>query len=156
MKTVLDVLHVLAAVFLVGPMAVLPMSAMRALRSGDRAQLGSLARSTNVFSLASLLVVVFGFGVMGMSDPKFHLSITTSWILTSLVLYLVALAVNLALVVPALREAAAAPTAVASATREGAGEGAGGGSAGYQRIAMGSGLVSVLLVVVVILMVWKP
>jgi uncharacterized membrane protein len=152
MKTVLDVLHVLAAVFLVGPMAVLPMSAMRALRSGDRAQLGSLARSTNVFSLASLLVVVFGFGVMGMSDPKYHLSITTSWILTSLVLYLVALAVNLALVVPALREAAAASTAGASAT----GEGAGGGSAGYQRIAMGSGLVSVLLVVVVILMVWKP
>jgi uncharacterized membrane protein len=152
MKTVLDVLHVLAAVFLVGPMAGLPMSAMRALRSGDRAQLGSLARSTNVFSLASLLVVVFGFGVMGMSDPKYHLSITTSWILTSLVLYLVALAVNLALVVPALREAAAASTAGASAT----GEGAGGGSAGYQRIAMGSGLVSVLLVVVVILMVWKP
>lgn len=154
METVLDVLHVLAAVFLVGPMAVLPMSAMRALRSGDRAQLGALARSTRVFSLASLLVVVFGFGVMGMSDPKFHLSITTSWILTSLVLYLVALAVNLALVVPALRQAAAASTADASTTGEGAG--AGGGSAGYQRIAMGSGLVSVLLVVVVILMVWKP
>ena len=38
METVLNVLHVLAAVFIIGPMAILPMTAMRAIRGGDGAQ----------------------------------------------------------------------------------------------------------------------
>ncbi|MGI8434918.1 MAG: DUF2269 family protein [Nocardioidaceae bacterium] len=141
METILNVLHVLGAVFLVGPMAVLPMSAMRAIRTGDRSQVATLARSTNVFSLASLVVVVLGFGLLGMSDPKYDLSITTPWVLISLIAYLVALALNLLVVVPALRHA---------------GEEEPGSADGYLRVAMGSGVVSVLLIVVVVLMVAKP
>ena len=97
MKTVLDVLHVLTAVFLVGPMAVLPMTGMRLIRSGATSQVGANAKSTNVFSLASLLVVIFGFGVMGMSEEKYDLSISTPWILISRIAYLVALGINLGL-----------------------------------------------------------
>lgn len=147
METVLAALHVLSAVFLVGPMAILPMTAMRVLRTGDRTQVAGLARSTEVFSFASLAAVIFGFGVMGMSDPKYDLSITTSWILGSLVLYAVALALNLGVVVPAMRAAGGSEAQAAQAS---------GKPAGYSRIAMGSGLVSLLLVVVVVLMVWKP
>ena len=142
MKTVLDVLHVLSAVFLVGPMALLPMTGMRLIRAGAASQVGAIAKSTNVFSLASLLAVIFGFGVMGMSEKKYDLSITTPWILVSLIAYLVALGLSLGVVVPALRQAAAGSEADAKAA--------------YSRVAMGSGLASLLLVLVVVLMVAKP
>ena len=61
--------YFVTSVFIVGPMAILPMTAMRALRAGQAGPVLSLAKSTAIFSYASLLVVVFGFGVMGMADP---------------------------------------------------------------------------------------
>jgi hypothetical protein len=99
-----------------------------------------------VFSLASLLVAVLGFGVLGMADEEFDLSVTTSWVLTSIILYLLALALSLALVVPSLSRAAS----------ELSGGRAEGARALYGRIAAGSGVVSLLLVAVTVLMVWKP
>jgi len=146
MDTVLTVLHVVAAVFLVGPMAILPMTAMRAVRVGNGPMVELLGRSTRVFSLASLLVAVLGFGVLGMADKKMDLSVTTSWVLTSIIAYLVALALNLALVVPSLHRAAAELTAGRPDAAR----------ALYGRIAAGSGVVALLLVVVTALMVWKP
>jgi uncharacterized membrane protein len=147
METLLDVLHVVSAVFIVGPMAILPMTGMRALRAGERGQVATLAKSTYVFSLLSLLVVFFGFGALGSSDKQAHLSITTSWILSAFIVYLVALVLSLFVVVPAMRQAGENPHDAV------AGELA---ASSYQRIAMGSGLVSLLLVVVVVLMVWQP
>src|SRR5919112_2298048 len=108
MDTVLNVLHVVTAVFLVGPMAILPMTAMRAVRAGEWSMVATLARSTRVFSLLSLLVAVLGFGVVGTADERFDLSVTTPWVLTSIVLYLVALGLSLAIVVPSMTKAAAA------------------------------------------------
>jgi uncharacterized membrane protein len=143
-STLLNILHVVGAVFLVGPMAILPMTGLRALRSGDADQVSTLARSTFVFSLLSLLVVVFGFGAMSLADERFDLSITTPWILWSLILYAVALVLNLLVVVPAMRAAA-----------EGLERGD-LGRGGYGRIAGASGIATLLLVAVVVLMVWKP
>jgi uncharacterized membrane protein len=143
MDTVLNVLHVVAAVFLVGPMAILPMTAMRALRAGNGPVVALIARSTWVFSLASLVVAVLGFGVVGTADKRFDLSVGTPWVLISIVLYLVALLLSLFLVVPSLRRAAADLAAA-------------GTSAAYGRIAAASGVVSLLLVAVTVLMVWKP
>lgn len=146
MDTVLTVLHVVAAVFLVGPMAILPMTALRALRAGEWSMVSTLAVSTRVFSLASLLVAVLGFGVVGTADERFDLSVTTSWVLTSIILYVIALALSLAVVVPAMKRAA-------GELEGGRGEAA---RALYGRIAAGSGVVSLLLVAVTVLMVWKP
>ena len=146
MDTVLTVLHVVAAVFLVGPMAVLPMTALRALRAGEWSMVSTLAVSTRVFSLASLVVAVLGFGVVGTADKRFDLSVTTSWVLISIVLYLVALALNLAVVVPALKRAASELEGGRSEAARGL----------YGRISAGSGVVSLLLVAVTVLMVWKP
>ena len=146
MDTVLTVLHVVAAVFLVGPMAILPMTALRALRAGEWSMVSTLAVSTRVFSLASLLVAVLGFGVVGTADKRFDLSVTTSWVLTSIILYVSALALSLAVVVPAMKRAA-------GELEGGRGEAA---RALYGRIAAGSGVVSLLLVAVTVLMVWKP
>ncbi|AAT88427.1 conjugal transfer protein TrbL [Leifsonia xyli subsp. xyli] len=142
METLFAVLHVVSAVFIVGPMAILPMTAMRAVRAGNAGQVEVLAKSTNLIALLSVLVVFFGFGVMGLADKKYDLSVTTPWILWSIVLYAVALALTLFLVVPAMRRAAAAIRS--------------GEQSAYPVIAAGSGVASLLLVAVVVLMVWKP
>lgn len=144
--TVLNVLHVVTAVFLVGPMAVLPHTALRALRLGNGPMVELLARSTWVFSLASLLVAVLGFGIVGMADEEWGLSLTTGWVLASIVLYGIAFLLSVLLVVPALRQAGAA---LADGTPDGE-------AGSYARIAASSGVVTLLLVAVTVLMVWKP
>ncbi|MDQ1607539.1 MAG: hypothetical protein QOE16_271 [Microbacteriaceae bacterium] len=171
MQILFNVLHIVAAVFIVGPMAILPMTAMRALRAGNGAQVATLAKSSYVFSLLSLLVAVLGFGALGVSDPKDHFSFTSPWILISIILYVVAVGLSLFLVVPAMRRAAeqlesatqlasaaqpgtpATTTDAAGAATSATGEST---SSGYGAIAGGSGVVALLLVAVVVLMVWKP
>jgi uncharacterized membrane protein len=112
-----------------------------------------------VFSLLSLIVALFGFGALGMSDPKDNFSFTSPWILISIVLYVIAVALSLFLVVPAMRRAAeqleSGATTDAAGTAAGASRGE-GTSSGYGAIAGGSGIVALLLVAVVVLMVWKP
>ena len=139
----MTVLHVATAVFIVGPMAILPMTGLRSLRSGNAAQVRTLARSTGIFTWLSLLTFVFGFGVMGMADPKFNLSFTTPWILWSIILYAIAFLLTIFVVVPRMTAAA-----------EGAAEGA--KPANYGIIAATSGLSALLLLAVVVLMIWKP
>ncbi|PPL19532.1 DUF2269 family protein [Microterricola pindariensis] len=151
METLFSILHVVTAVFIVGPMAILPMTAMRAVRAGNASQVAVLAKSTNLFSLLSLLVVVFGFGVMGMADEKYNLSVTTPWVLWSIILYIVALGLSLFVVVPTMRKAAEALGAVDAANPSAA-----AAPSRYPAIAAGSGVASLLLVAVVVLMVWKP
>jgi len=139
----MTVLHVATAVFIVGPMAILPMTGLRSLRSGNAAQVRTLARSTGIFTWLSLLTFVFGFGVMGMADPKFNLSFTTPWILWSIILYAIAFLLTIFVVVPRMTAAA-----------EGAAEGA--KPANYGIIAATSGLSALFLLAVVVLMIWKP
>lgn len=150
METMLNVLHVLTAVFLIGPMAILPMIGLRSVRARRGEQASALARGTAFTSWASLLVAVFGFGVLGMADPKYELSVTTPWVLASLTLYLVALAINLLVVVPALRRASQRAVDDRSQTATP------GSSSLYIRLGVSSGATLLLLAAVVVLMVWKP
>jgi uncharacterized membrane protein len=140
MGTVLAVLHVVTAVFLIGPMALLPQTALRAVRAGNGPMVELLTRSTRVFTWASLAVAVFGFGVSGVEG----IPLSRTWLWLSIVLYLVALVLSLVLVIPSLGRAATELT------------GNGSASALYGRIAAGSGVVSLLLLAVAVLMVWKP
>lgn len=151
MDTLISILHVAGAVFIVGPMAILPMTAMRAVRAGNGAQVAVPAKSTTIFAWLSLLVFVFGFGAMSMAPDEYELSVTTPWILWSIILYVIAFALTLFVVVPSMKKAAEALTA-------GTGTGAGGEApkASYPAIAAGSGVSSLLLLAVVVLMVWKP
>ena len=139
MELVFSILHVVTAVFIVGPIAILPMTGLRVLRAGDNARTRSLAKSIRLLAYLSLIVVITGFGVMGMADPKFNLSITTPWVLWSLILYAVALALTLALVVPTYLH----PDRL-------------GLKRSYVRAAAGSGIATLSLIAVVVLMVWKP
>ena len=155
METLFNVLHVVAGVFIVGPMAILPMTGMRAIRAGQAGQVTSLAKSVNVFNLLSLVVVMLGFGALEIGGPKYDFSLASTWVWLSTVFYVVALALNVFLVVPALRTAAEALTA--DATGDAASAHATGTKVpGYSRVAMMSGIVALLLVLIVVLMVWKP
>ena len=150
MSQMLSILHVVGSVFIVGPMAILPMSGMRALRAGNASQLATQAKSTYLLSLLSLIAAVLGFGVMGTSRPD--LTFTTPWILASVSLYAVALLLSLVLVVPAMRRASAQLEIASSSL----GASPKGLNRGYAAIAAGSGVVSLLLVAVVVLMVLQP
>lgn len=153
MEALFATLHVVAAVFIVGPMAVLPMTGLRAIRAGHGQQVDQLARSTFVFSLLSLVVVVFGFGILPFS--KYGTTVTTPWVLASLIIYVIALAVSLFGVVPAMRSAAEQLAAVPAGSVPGPDIAAATRRA-YGRVAMFSGIASLLLVVIVVLMAWKP
>lgn len=152
MGEIINILHVVGAVFIVGPMAILPMTAMRSVRVGNAAQVATLAKSTYLFSLLSVLVVIFGFGALSMAKKEDNFSFGSMWIMLSIVLYVVAIAISLFVVVPALRSAAEALEGAPAAT-DGA---AAAKPSGYAKIAAGSGTVAILLVAVVVLMVWKP
>lgn len=156
MDTLFSVLHVVGAVFIVGPMAILPMSAMRAVRAGNASQVATLAKSTNLFALLSLIVFLLGFALVGMADPKYHLSVGTPWVLSSIVLYIVALGLTLFLVVPTMRRAAEALEAPPAAAVGSVDAATAPSRPAYPAIAAGSGVASLLLVAVVVLMVWKP
>ena len=76
---------------------------------------------------------------MGMADLKYDLSITTPWVLGSLILYVIAVALTLGIVIP---------TYLHPERRE--------PKQRYTRVAVSSGITAICLVAIVVLMVWKP
>lgn len=147
MGTFFTILHVVAAVFIVGPMAILPHTGLRALREGRGEQVASIARSTFVFTLLSIIVSILGFGIIPFIPAEYGTSITTPWVLISIILWLIALFLNWFAVVNPMRTAAEHLLDESSSDP---------GKSEYGRIAMAAGVVSLLLIVVVVLMVWKP
>ena len=139
MDTLFSILHVVAAVFIVGPIAIMPMASLRSLRAGDATRTAASAKTIRLLSYLSLIVVVTGFGLVGMADPKYNLHITTPWVLISIALYIVALLLTLVVVVPTFQHPDRRPA-----------------RAGYARAAAGSGIATLCLVAIVVLMVWKP
>ncbi len=149
MSALLVTLHVVAAVFIIGPMAVLPMLALPSVRTRHAATLKRFATSTNLFSILSLVVFVLGFGALAVSDPKDQFSVVTPWILGSIILYLGAVSLNLFVTVPVMRGEAVRIQSDSSASSEQR-------SRSYGTIAGSSGFSALALVAVVVLMVWKP
>lgn len=140
MKDLFEVLHIVSAVFLIGPLAILPMTALRALRDGQGTLVRYLARTTAIVAWLSLLVAVFGFGLMAFEED---LTFTTPWFLASIILYSLAITIALSFVVPLLTKAAGQL-------------GDGKLAMDYRTTAVLSGLTTLLLIVVAVLMVWRP
>lgn len=78
-------LHVAAAIFTIGPGTAAIMSTPRYIRKRDPVVVGYLFRSTRIYSLATLLTLVFGLVLAGMTH-KF----SQWWISASLTLFVVA------------------------------------------------------------------
>jgi uncharacterized membrane protein len=148
MAHVFIALHVIFAVFIVGPMAVLPHTGLRALRVHDAKQVRNIARSVGIFTWLSLIVFVLGFASEGAAQIPF----TRLWVWLSVLLYAGAFVLSVFVVVPSLRRGAdeiegAAPVAEGETAQR---------PAAYSAVAATAGVTTVLLVVVVILMAFRP
>jgi hypothetical protein len=143
--TLLLAIHLLFAIFAIGPLAHAATTAARGIRKSDPVATAASARMLRIYSYTSLLVVVAGAALMSVKrNGETVGEFSDLWIWLSLVLWLVSVALVLAFVVPALTRV----------TRE-LGEGA-AVSTMTGRVAAVGGIVGVLLAVIVFLMVYRP
>lgn len=138
-------LHVLTAIFAVGPLVAAATTASRGLRQGDAAAVATASRTARIYSYASVLVIILGMGVLGMKESgEKATSFGELWVWLSLVLWIVAIALVLGVLVPGLNKAGSTIS--------------GGGSAAtaVARTAAVGGIVGLLFAVIVFLMVYRP
>ena len=105
MEAISAVLHVTAAIFIIGPMTIPRMTGMRAIRSGNALQLSSLAKSTALLGWLSLIVAILGFTLLTFVDPENKLACGTPWVVASIILYSAAVSITLSAVAPLLKRA---------------------------------------------------
>lgn len=147
MFKIMFALHLLLAIFTIGPLVHAVTTASQGLRTGNAAATRSAARVTRIYAYASVLTVVFGFAVMSSKSPYTHKTVASfgeTWIWLSLVLWLIAAGLALAVTAPSLATATQRITdggPVTSLT---------------PRVAASGGIIAILLVVVVFLMVYQP
>ncbi|WP_446665441.1 hypothetical protein [Flexivirga sp. B27] len=164
-------LHLVTAIFAVGPLVHAVTTASRGLRRGDGDAVESSARMAKIYSIASVLVVVFGFGLMSQKRRGKELaSFGDTWIWLSLVLWAVAIVVTFVVIVPSLDRAAETLRAPSESGDEPSRssspeERSGGGrietsaaavSSYTARVAASGGVVGIIFVVIVVLMVYRP
>ena len=141
------VLHLLTVAFVVGPAAVAGVLSARQVRLRQVQALHDAARTTRLYTLASLLTVLLGSALVGLSGgtsgtPRWSLG--QLWVSASYVLWAVAAALVLAVVVPAQTSAAETLT------------GGGAAEAQARRIGVAAGMATLCYAAVVVLMVVKP
>jgi hypothetical protein len=148
MFKIMMALHVLFAIFAIGPLVHAATTAGRGIRRADAAATASASRMLKIYSYASVLVIVFGFALMSSDSPYgSHQKVaefSEAWIWVSLLLWVVALALVLAVIVPALDRATELATAGSPV------------DALVARVAAAGGVVGVIFAVVVFLMVYRP
>ena len=124
---ILGLLHILSVVVAFGPLFLYP-----ALQRAGQTQ--TIARLHLMMSLPALVLVwVFGMGLVGMSDEAIEMS--EPWIVISLIGWVALMAVSWFLIRPALTDRS--PVA-------------------RSRLSAGVGVTHLLLIVIVILMIFKP
>lgn len=141
-------LHLLAAIFAVGPLVGAATTASRALRTPDAEGARSAARTIRLYSYVSVVVVVLGMGLMSQKAPwdktRTVADFGDTWIWLSVVLWVATVALALAGLVPALGRAA-------TAIDEG-----GSVSTMTGRVAAYGGVTGLLYAAIVLLMVYQP
>jgi hypothetical protein len=145
---ILLALHVLFAIGAIGPLIHAATTASRGVRHGDAVEMASAARMLKIYSYTSVLVIIVGFALMS-TDSPFRKGqkvgeFSDLWIWLSLVLWLVAMALILAVIVPALTRATALLGSQQSP------------SALTVRVAAVGSTVGVIFAVIVFLMVYRP
>ncbi len=70
-------LHLLFAIFAIGPLVHATMTASRGLQGGDDAATQAAARMTRIYAIGSILVIVFGFALMSATSPYTHKAVAT-------------------------------------------------------------------------------
>jgi hypothetical protein len=138
-------LHLLTAIFAVGPLVWAAKTAGRGVRRGDAHEIGLATRVLKWYSIASVLVVIFGFALMSSKEDGHTVAeFSDTYIWLSLLLWAAAIGVIHGALMPRLQKISA---------RIDGGESVSGTAV---PIAVVGGLVSVIFVVIIFLMVYKP
>jgi uncharacterized membrane protein len=137
-------LHIVAAIFLVGPVIASGMTGLRALRTNDAAGARVVGRMTQVYGWSSLAVALLGAAMVQGRDHGWHFTYGQNWIRVSVLLYLVALVLSVAVVSPTFNRAARIIEA--------------GEPTGRVRLqaTISAGSVSSLYLAIIVLMVYRP
>ncbi len=151
------VIHVVAAILAVGPVAVAASMFPPAVRWGDPVVLRLLYRICRVYALVSIAVPVFGFAVAG------SMGVTSqAWVLVSIALTALAAVVLVVFVLPGQRGFLDAE-AVTAQPVSGAAPSEGGESVGVvadrrpvSRLGMTTGMFNLLWVAVTVIMIVRP
>lgn len=138
-------LHLLSAVFLVGPAAVAAVTASGLVRAGRADALVRGARTVRALTGGSVLALLLGTGLIGLGDRGEQWGFDQLWISASYALWLVATGLTFSVVVRGMEDAAEAV---------GAGGTAAAGLA--RRVAVGGGLATLAWAAIVVLMGVKP
>ncbi len=147
MYKILLALHILFAVFAIGPLVHAATTASRGVRHGDGAVTASAARMLRIYSYASLLVVIAGFALMSTTNAytrRKTADFGDTYIWLSLLLWVVAIALILAVIVPTLSRATALIAQQDSVVTLTA------------RVAATGGVVGLIFAGIVFLMVYRP
>jgi hypothetical protein len=103
---ILLALHLLFAIFAIGPLVHAATTAARGVRTGDGAATASSSRTLRIYGYASVLVVLLGFGLMSIDSPfqkgKKVAEFSDTWIWLSVLLWVVAMGLVTGLLVPTL------------------------------------------------------
>jgi hypothetical protein len=142
---VLLAIHLLFAIFAIGPLAHAATTASRGVRRADPAATAASARMLRIYSYASVLVIIAGGALTAVKRNGERVGeFSDLWIWLSLLLWAVSIALILAVAVPTLTRVTreiGAGAAVATLTG---------------RVAAVGGIVGVLFAVIVFLMVYRP
>ncbi|MEO9140033.1 MAG: hypothetical protein ABI345_13320 [Jatrophihabitans sp.] len=142
-------LHILFAVFAIGPLVHAATTAGRGVRKGDGVATATSVRLLRVYGYASVLVVIVGFALMSVNLPYGNGKekageIGQLWIWLSLLLWAAAIGLILGVIVPTLDNATqliAEQGSVVTLTA---------------RVAAAGGVVGLIFAAVVFLMVYRP
>ena len=147
MFKLLFALHLLFAIFAIGPLVHAATTAGRGVRTGDAAATAGSARMLRIYSYVSVLVVIVGMGLMSLDDPYGPGKVAQFgdlWIWLSAVLWAVAVGLTLFVAVPTLEKATETIRAEGSVvTLTG-------------RVAAVGGVVGLIFAGIVVLMVYQP
>lgn len=135
MRTFVLTVHVVLAIFLIGPIVAAANQAPRALRDGDAGALRVIARTLTIYGWASPAVGLVGFGLV---QERYGNEFSDGWLIASIILFVGASAIVLARLAPWARRAA------------------GGVTVPPGPVAALAGVTSLAYVVIAILMVWQP
>lgn len=140
----LFLLHILGVVVGLGPVMLNGMYAAKARRAGGAVATGIRQANFEVSKVAEWLIYsipITGFALLGMSDGVYELS--QAWVWMSLVLYVVAIGIAHAVMIPSTKAILA---------------GASDGEvvALDKKMAAGGMVLDVLVLVILVLMIWKP
>jgi hypothetical protein len=137
--------HLVFVVFAIGPLVHAATTASRGVRRGDGVATATAARTLRVYAYVSVLVVIAGFGLMSQKIRGEKIAeFSDVWIWLSVLLWLLAMAVVLGVLVPTLDKVTTSIQAEESVVTLTA------------RVAAAGGVVALIFLAIVIVMVYKP